>query len=464
MKFFYRHRGSVSVFLAIILLPMMTLSGLLVDAANLNMSKAVVESAGEMAAQSALANYDTVLEDVYGLFAMSQSNEELQENVSQYFEDTLSAAGLLDSSAEYQSQLLTQAQGYVEEIMNTVTAEDVNDNFLKVSVSDVKVAPVEGSALSNPAILKNQIVEFMKYRGVAEVGMDLLGTLNAFKSINDKSKVADKKAEVDKAISNLGDASSAFYEALVTLDKEIAKIQKELKEVDWVTAESKMKSAHETIITYLVDAAEIKLNHKMSHASADSFAIENAGRTSSKVGLEDAIAALNTELTTVFGSDPDEIIGISGIEMMQSYLDVEEKADNIESAFDTLNNYMPQLCSVFVCWQNMNMASDPEKSEDELDSEYQDRIEELHASRDAAEADALDKFGKVWPIIDAYQTFYDTYQTRLENARKSAGKDLTAAYNELKSLYDAINALLEKEVDTKWYEFWDHTNFIDDVA
>ncbi|MBQ8815275.1 MAG: hypothetical protein IJZ85_12365 [Lachnospiraceae bacterium] len=463
MKFFYRHRGSVSIFLAIILLPMMTLSGLLVDAANLNMSKAVVESAGEMAAQSALATYDTVLEDVYGLFAMSQSNEELQENVAQYFEDTLSAAGLLDSSADYQSQLLTQAQGYVNEIMNTVTAEDVSDNFLNVSVDNVKVTQVAGSELSNPAILKNQIVEFMKYRGVAEVGMDLLGTLNAFKSINDKSKVADKKAEVDKAISNLGDASSAFYEALVTLDKEIAKIQKELKELDWATAEKKMKSAHETIITYLIDAAEIKLDHKMTHSSADSFAIANPGKTSD-VALEDAIASLNTELTTVFGADPDEISGISGIEMMQTYLDVEEKAVNIESAFDALNNYMPKLCSVFVCWQNMNMASDPERGEDEAESDYNKRIEELHASRDAAESDALDKFGKVWPIIDAYQTFYDTYQTRLENARKSAGKDLTAAYNELKPLYDAINALLEKEVDTKWYKFWDHTNFIDDVV
>lgn len=465
MKFFYRHRGSVSVFLAIILLPMMTLSGLLVDAANLNMSKAVVESAGEMAAQSALATYDTVLEDVYGLFAMSQSNEDLQKNVSQYFEDTLSAVGLLDSSVNAQSELLTQAQGYVNNIVGAVTADDVSDNFLNVSVDNVKVAPLTDSALSNPAIMKNQIVEFMKYRGVVEVGMDLLGTLNAFKSINDKSKVADKKAEVDKAISDLGDASSAFYEALVTLDAEIAKIQTNLKNVEgkWTTVESKLKSAHTTIITYLVDAAEINLDHKVTHASEDSYSIQDAGKTSD-VDLGDATAYLNTELTTLFGTDTSVTGGIGGIEAMQSYLVETEKADNIEAAFTELNSFMDRLCKVFVCWQNMNRASDPEQGKDESDEDYAARIEKLHEGRDAAHADALERFNQVWPIIKNYQEFYDKYQTRLENARKSAGKDLTYVYETLKPLYDSIDALLVKEVDSKWYKFWTHTNFIDDVV
>ncbi len=462
MKFFCRHRGSVSVFLAIILLPMITLSGILVDAANLNMSKAVVESAGELAAGSALATYDTVLEDVYGLFAMSQNNEELQANVAKYFEDTLSALDLLDSGVTAQSQMLGQAQEYVNGIMGAITAEDVSDNFLNISVSDVAVEPLADSNLGNPAIMKNQIVEFMKYRGVVEVGLDLLGTLNAFKTINDKSEVADKKAEVDKKIGDLGDASSAFYKALVVLDQEIAKIQVEFDKVQWDACRTKLESANQTIVTYLVDEAEISLNYRMD--GENGYSIENAGKVSEEELTYDLIGKLNTELTTVFGSDPNKITGTSGLENTRVYLEETESGAHIELAFETLNQYMKAVVEVYKCWRNMNAATDPEQGEKEADADYEARISALHASRDAADADATDKFKEVWSIVKDYQDFYDEYQSGIEDARRRVGADLTDVYNQLRPLYTAVTTLLEKEVDEKWAKIFGGRNFIEDVV
>ena len=92
-RFFRKNQGSISLLLAIIMLPTLLFSGLIIDIANRQMSKAMVESAGELAVSSALANYDSVLEDVYGLFAVSQDYTDLKANVAQYMKDTL--AGIM---------------------------------------------------------------------------------------------------------------------------------------------------------------------------------------------------------------------------------------------------------------------------------------------------------------------------------------------------------------------------------
>ena len=78
--------GSISILLIVIMVPMMTLSAFVVDTSRLNLAKSSVSSAGDLAINSALANYDTVLKDVYGLFAMSQdeTTEDLQKRLKDY--------------------------------------------------------------------------------------------------------------------------------------------------------------------------------------------------------------------------------------------------------------------------------------------------------------------------------------------------------------------------------------------
>ena len=64
--------GSISILMVIIMLPMMTMSAIIVDSSRINMARSMVSSAGDLALNSALADYDTIVKDVYGLFAMSQ--------------------------------------------------------------------------------------------------------------------------------------------------------------------------------------------------------------------------------------------------------------------------------------------------------------------------------------------------------------------------------------------------------
>ena len=79
-----RIKGSITVLMVIIMLPMMTMSAIIVDASRTNMARSMVSSAGDLAMNTALANYNTIVKDVYGLFAMSQgqSDEELAKSLA----------------------------------------------------------------------------------------------------------------------------------------------------------------------------------------------------------------------------------------------------------------------------------------------------------------------------------------------------------------------------------------------
>ena len=120
MKYKVKRRieGSVSVMMVIILLVTMVFSALIVDTSRINMARSMVSSAGDLAVNSALANYDTVLKDVYGLFAMSQALKEdtspeqasaiLNAEIREYFEKTLVSYGVI---SEAEAGELSELQG-----------------------------------------------------------------------------------------------------------------------------------------------------------------------------------------------------------------------------------------------------------------------------------------------------------------------------------------------------------------
>ena len=129
---------------------------------------------------------------------------------------------------------------FVDETIHSALAEDNGVDITKLStplirldVENVKARGVDASALSNPQVLQGQIIEFMKYRGPAEVGMDLLGVLNSLKSMKEKSQVTQQQMEVEEKLSDLAEAEKRFYQAILECDRLVGKIEDALKSIDW---------------------------------------------------------------------------------------------------------------------------------------------------------------------------------------------------------------------------------------
>lgn len=201
MKYKMKRRieGSVSVMMVIILLVTMVLSALIVDTSRVNMARSMVSSAGDLAVNSALANYDTVLKDVYGLFAMSQaqSSEELNQEIQEYFEKTLVSYGVTSEaeSGDYVAQLM----GGINDLLSG-TANMEASNFLDMEIASFAVNKVNASGLDNPDILRRQIVDYMKYRAPMNFGLSFLDSVQAFTTINDQTKVVQAQVKAQESL------------------------------------------------------------------------------------------------------------------------------------------------------------------------------------------------------------------------------------------------------------------------
>ena len=185
---FEKSKGAISIFLVIILVPMMTVSSLFVDVSKVSLARAVADSASDLALNTALSCYDTDLKDLYGLLATAQDTSELYSSLEDYYRTSIISAGV---SAE-------DADSYVEQIMAQLgMVEESNDtaDILGMQLIDFGVEKRDDLTLANPTLLKSQIVEFMKYRSPINTGLSFIEALQTFKTLDKQTELVDKRTQ-----------------------------------------------------------------------------------------------------------------------------------------------------------------------------------------------------------------------------------------------------------------------------
>lgn len=190
MKIFYKNNGAISVFLCLILLPVLLLGGMTADAARIYMSKVVISDAGEMAMNAGLAQYQAALHDEYGLFVMEKAPESMTGDMAGFFNASLNGTGI------------PGAEDY-KKILDLLT-----ENFSAMNVA--------GSEIYRTEVEKQQILEYMKYR--APVCLTEL-VLEKLKEMKDTKKMTEAmEAEMDFSEA-MEDCQDAFEKAKKSLDQ-----------------------------------------------------------------------------------------------------------------------------------------------------------------------------------------------------------------------------------------------------
>lgn len=208
MNLFKKTRGAVSVFLVIILVPCIVVSSLFVELGRTHMSKSMANSASDLALNSLLTNYDAELNEWYGMVASCQSIDEFYNVSAEFFLRTLSSQGLSEDEIFLLSDYYSSVTG--DESIFELMEEDKNIVDLlqveaKTDVSNM-ITPVDGANLSNATIIKDDVIEFMKYRAPIELTVDII---DKFKS--DDNGITDAlEAEENEPLVN---SKTEFYEA-----------------------------------------------------------------------------------------------------------------------------------------------------------------------------------------------------------------------------------------------------------
>lgn len=167
-----REHGAVTVFLTLILVPCIVFTCAFGDVSRVELSRSQAEAAGDLALYSLLAHYDEELKEWYGLVASCQSIDEFYKVTENYFIGMLDANGIEGTAGETLVSYLSAARN-----------GDFS-NFLQLNGLDsVKVTEVPNSGMgSNPALIEDGIVEFMKYRGPVTIVENVIDRLQRMKN------------------------------------------------------------------------------------------------------------------------------------------------------------------------------------------------------------------------------------------------------------------------------------------
>lgn len=196
MKLKKNIRGAVSIFLIIVLLPVITIAGLFIDVSRTNLSQEVVMTSSDLALNTVLSEYDKNLKDYYGILASCQDTSEVIAASKQFFVDSMVSTGVA----------VSEAQVYADEVISAFVGDKDIRDMLQLSINgEAKIEPCDNGAINNPALLKKSIIDFMKYRA------PINGVAELFKKITD-ADIAENVENVSKE-NKMIEAKKEFYEA-----------------------------------------------------------------------------------------------------------------------------------------------------------------------------------------------------------------------------------------------------------
>lgn len=215
MGMFYKNNGAITVFLSLILVPILILAGIAVDAIRVYGASMILSDSVNLTMNTALANYNQVLKDSYGILSMSANENELSNNLVRYFENTINSMGLeFDEDDSYTKSI-------IDDIKNMISSSEKLEfnNLINMETVDFSAKGIEGTQIYYPETLKRQVIEYMKYRGLISLGTNFMEKLNIFKEIPKQQEFMESKVEYENSLSDIDTSCKDVYKSILKYDK-----------------------------------------------------------------------------------------------------------------------------------------------------------------------------------------------------------------------------------------------------
>ena len=343
MKWFTKRvRGSIALFMSLIMLLLIVLEGFLIDGSKALAGKMQMSEAGDMALNAGLTYYDDALRKIYGLFAVSKTEAELKSNLEKYFKETIGDATGSTEDTGYTDQLLN----FINQSITAGWNEEQAGKLLDLSLTSFSASGLKNSALSEDYVIRSQILEYMKYRGPASLGYGMLEKIYAFKDLNKQQKVMEAKLTYEEGMDDVQTACNNAYENLKVYNELLNQLTP-----DHVEAESDVvnRDIYETVIlTYALNAVkkkpeykgktldknwQIKLSGYSDHDVEHALEHCKNYRKVSALYLEDCLSNLRGEFT-------DRITGaMQAIQLTVGYMEDFENYQKLYTAWENWGEY-----------------------------------------------------------------------------------------------------------------------------
>lgn len=189
-RFLHNCKGAVTVMVTLLLIPAILVSGTGVDLARIYTARSIVQDANQLAANSVLASYEALLQDLYGLFGVMSGGD---VDPDTYIKQAIEGGGWDKGMGTFQI-------------------------FYGSNLNASVLTPAAGQNLGNVPVFRRQIEEYSKLRAPAIIAELLMEKLDVFQKIQEDAKVIKKKLEVDDGVEELEKYYRKIYDHVKELD------------------------------------------------------------------------------------------------------------------------------------------------------------------------------------------------------------------------------------------------------
>ena len=187
-------KGAVTVFVTLLLIPAMLVSGTAVDLVRIHTARSIVQDANQLAANAVLTQYDALLKDLYGVMGVAKDDPILADLLDDYIKVTV-------FGEERQDRKLGTLQVFYGS---------------NISMEDLYFP--DGKNLRDESVLRRQIEEYMKFRGPVLLVKEFIESLTDNKIKEDAERIKEK-LEIENAIAEIYEKYKELYNAIIAADK-----------------------------------------------------------------------------------------------------------------------------------------------------------------------------------------------------------------------------------------------------
>lgn len=210
--FLKRSKGSITVLVTLILVPTIFFTGFLTDLSRLKLCGNQAVMAADNYGETVLTQYDNLLKELYGLFAVTQNKEGLNalDNLQAYMKTSFDPSA---NSINWE---------YLEAVQDFTGFNKV-EGFMPYRSAKVEMSYEfpQNANLGDNVVLATQVGDFMQFRiaqQLMEDNTDLLDMLEIVANMENDSKVIKKKTELDEKVDELYKKIKEYYGILKVIN------------------------------------------------------------------------------------------------------------------------------------------------------------------------------------------------------------------------------------------------------
>lgn len=377
-NFFRNCKGAVTVMVTLLLIPAILVTGTGVDIARILAARSTVQDANQLAANAVLTEYDALLQDLYGLFGIMQTDNDFASMADTYLKTAI------------------LGENWVNKEMGTFQL------FYGANLQSAGVTPAAGKNLANADVLRRQIEEYSKFRAPAIVVEEILDKLDTFEKVQEDAKVIKKKMEVDDKVEDVDRYYRDIYECIQDL-KPCADVQ---------------EAAARDITGYLEDIyAEFRSMHSLrSRYTSKMHEYQAALADEDTASLAQMYWEEAQELAKLYETRMDNIHAlIAGGKVTSIQNDEAGGSVRTEGLEDCVESYKETLDDYIDGWGNdLQTLKDLCEKADEKKKELAEKIQELEEQLNSGKCTTELSEGLTKPSEDGGKSVIDQYKQLLE--------------------------------------------------